>query len=170
MTLKETIYNGIKLDLTDLSFTKTDNSTERIKTVALWRNQIERENTEIPFLYPAVFIEFLTSNYMESSSKVYQMLDMTVRLHICFETYKTEDLDVLNLTQAVYSKMQLAQYGTSGAMKRRNEEQNFDHSNIQDFIQDYDIGKAHDYAADARNTTEATVTDATIILTKVDSI
>jgi len=155
------LYEGIKADLTGLTYVKGDGTVEEIKTIALWRNQIEREDIENPFLYPAVFIEFLTSNYMESSSKAYQSLELTVRLHICFESYKDEDLDVLRLTQQVYSTMQLKNYagtnGKFGAMKRRNEEQNFDHPNIQDFIQDYSVGTAKDYGADARPTTEATV-------------
>ena len=154
---KITLYEGIKADLLGLAYTKSDNTTETIKTVALWRNQIEREPEEIPFLYPAVFIEFMTSNYMEGSSKAFQTLNMTVRLHICFESYLTEDTDILLLTQQVYSTMQLKQYGLFGLMKRRNEDQNFDHPNVQDFMQDYDCGQAKDYGADARPTTDATV-------------
>lgn len=150
---KTALYNGIKTDLT--------NANIGIKTIALWRNQIEREPDEIPFLYPAVFIEFLTSNYMESSSKAYQTLNMTVRLHVCFESYKTEDLDILTLTQEIYSTLQLKAYSSAnlhfGVLKRRNEEQNFDHPNIQDFMQDYDVSMAKDYGADARPSQETTV-------------
>lgn len=156
---KVTLYEGIKAHLEEIT---------AIKTVALWRNQIERENVEIPFLYPAVFIEFLTSDYMESSSKVYQTLNMTVRLHICFESYDTEDLTILDLTQQVYEKMQLKQYGYFGAMKRRNEEQNFDHDNVQDFIQDYDCGQAKDFGADARPSTEATI-DTIVITPEIET-
>lgn len=156
---KVTLYEGIKAHLEEIT---------AIKTVALWRNQIERENVEIPFLYPAVFIEFLTSDYMESSSKAYQTLNLTVRLHICFESYETEDLTILDLTQQVYEKMQLKQYGTFGAMKRRNEEQNFDHDNVQDFIQDYDIGQAKDFGADARPSTNATI-DTIVITPEIET-
>lgn len=151
---KVTLYEGIKAHLEEIA---------DIKTVALWRNQLERENIEIPFLYPAVFIEFLTSDYMESSSKAFQTLNMTVRLHICFESYETEDLTILDLTQQVYSKLQLKQYGYWGVMKRRNEEQNFDHDNVQDFIQDYDCGQCKDFGADARPSVNATID--TIIIT-----
>lgn len=168
MSLKETLYNGIKTDLTNLDYVKADGTIERLKHVALWRNQIAREKEEIPFNYPAVFVEFLSSSYMESSSKAYQELTMTVRLHICFESYKDEDLDILRLTQAVYGKMQLAQYDTCGNMKRRNEEQNFDHPNVQDFMQDYDISKAHDYNADRRPSTPATI-DTLIITPEIVS-
>lgn len=162
---KITLYNGIKTALTGLSYTKADNSTEYLKTIALWRNQIQRESEEISFLYPAVFIEFLPTNYMEGSSQAHQSVNMTVRLHICFETYKTEDLDILNLTQEVYSAIQLKQWGYWGKMKRRNEEQDFDHSNVQDFIQDYDCGQGKDFGADKRPSTEGTID--TINITKV---
>lgn len=154
---KITLYEGIKGLLTDLSYTKSDSTTDKIKTVALWRNQIANESEEIPFLYPAVFIEFMTSNYMEGSSGAYQSVDMMVRLHICFESYKTEDLDVLILTQEVYSTLQKKQFGYWSVLKRRNEEKNFDHNNIQDFIQDYDVGNGKDFGADARPTVPATI-------------
>jgi hypothetical protein len=160
---KITLYNGIKADLLTVNYLKSNGTYEYVKTVALWRNQIEKENVEIPFLYPAVFIEFLSSNYMESSSKTYQELTLTVRLHICYESYLTEDLDLLNLTQEVYSKMQLKQYGFFGVMKRRNEEQDFDHNNVQDFKQDYEVSQAKDYGADKRPSTLATINDIVII-------
>ena len=164
---KTIIYTGIKTALTDLSYTKTDGSTDYVKTIALWRNQLERESEEIPFLYPAVFVEFLTSNYMEGSSKAYQTMEMTVRLHICFESYLTEDLDILILCQQIYSALQLKSfYSTTmhcGTMKRRSEEQNFDHPNIQDFIQSYDVSQSKDYGADARPSTDTTV--GTLIIT-----
>ena len=90
-------------------------------------------------------------------SKVYQEIDMTVRLHILFETKITDDLDILLLSQAIYAQMQFKQYGYWGLMKRRAEIQNFDHDNVQDFIQEYDCGKGFDYSADQRNTTTAEI-------------
>lgn len=157
------LYNGIVTDLGFVRYIDVNGVEQSIKSIALWRNQIEREAEEIPFLYPAVFVEFLTSNYMESSSKAYQSLELTVRLHICFESYLTQDLDLLKLTQAVYGAMQFKQYGMFGVMKRRNEEQNFDHNNVQDFIQDYSVGTAKDFIADQRPSTTATID--TIIIT-----
>jgi hypothetical protein len=162
---KITLYEGIKTALTGLSYTKGDGSTEHLKTIALWRNQIQREPVETPFLYPAVFIEFLPTNYMEGSSQAHQSVNMTVRLHICFESYKTEDLDILYLTQAVYSAIQLKQWGYWGKMKRRNEEQESDHPNVQDFIQDYDCGQGKDFGADKRPSVEGDID--TIVITKV---
>jgi hypothetical protein len=146
--IKIELYKGIRNQLLNLVYTKEDNTTDKIKTVALWRNQLARESEEIPFLYPAVFIEFLESSYMESSSKIYQTVEMTVRLHICFESYLTEDLDILNLTNKVFSTLQLKQFETYGLLKRRSEDQNFDHPNVQDYIQDYDVSLGKDYGAE----------------------
>jgi len=126
---KLTLYNGIKADLEAIT---------GIKHVALWRNQLEREVQEIPFLYPAIFVEFLPSNYQDKGNKALsQQYDMIVRLHICFESYKDEDTEILTLVDNVWQTVHKKQYGTFGQLLRRNEEQNFDHSNIQDYIQDY---------------------------------
>ena len=159
---KLTLYNGIVVDLLTVRYTDSNNVEQAIKTMRLWRNDLEREDVEKPFLFPAVFIEFLPSAFMESASKGYQTVDMTVRLHICFESYKDEDTDILALTQAVYSKLQLKSYGTWGAMKRRNEEQNFDHTNVQDYIQDYSVAQGKDFYADQRPSTDAQVDTITV--------
>jgi len=124
-----TLYNGLKTDLTAIS---------GIKYVALWNNQLERESEEQPFLYPAIFIEFLPSNFRDKGNRASsQEYDLTVRLHICFESYKDEDTDILTLKQNVWQTVHRKQYGVFGNLLRRNEEQNFDHPNIQDYIQDY---------------------------------
>ena len=126
---KLTLFNSLKADLIAIS---------GIKHVSLWNNQIERENIENAFLYPAIFIQFLPSEYRDKGVVgKYQEYDMTVRLHICFESYKDEDTDILTLTDNVWSLVQGNQYGNFGKLLRRNEEQNFDHPNVQDYTQDY---------------------------------
>jgi uncharacterized protein (DUF2225 family) len=126
---KLTLYNSLKTDLTAIS---------GIKKVFLWNNQLERESEENAFLYPAIGIEFLPSNYTDKGKlSVSQQYDLTVRLHICFESYKDEDTSILTLTDTVWQTVHNKQYGTFGKLLRRNEEQNFDHPNVQDYIQDY---------------------------------
>jgi hypothetical protein len=126
---KLTLYNSLKSDLTAIS---------GIKKVFLWNNQLERENEEQPFLYPAIGIEFLPSNYMDKGKlAVSQQYDLTVRLHILFESYLDEDATILTLADNVWQTVHNKQYGTFGKLLRRNEEQNFDHPNVQDYIQDY---------------------------------
>ncbi len=126
---KLTLYNSLKTDLGAIT---------GIKHVALWNNQLERENEENPFLYPAIFIEFMASNYRDKGkSAVSQEYDMTVRLHVCFESYLDVDTTILDLTDSVWQTVHSKQYGTFGKLLRRNEEQNFDHPNVQIYIQDY---------------------------------
>lgn len=126
---KLTLYNSLKNDLTAIT---------GIKHVALWNNQVERENEEIAFLYPAIFIEFMPSNYRDKGKlAISQEYDMVVRLHVCFESYLDEDTSILTLLENVWQTVHNKQYGTFGKLLRRNEEQNFDHPNVQIYIQDY---------------------------------
>lgn len=126
---KLTLFNSLKADLTAVT---------GVKHVALWNNQIERENVENAFLYPAIFIDFLPSVFMDKGNLASsQQYDMTIRLHICFESYLDEDTSILSLVNNVWNSIHTKQYGTFGKLLRRNEEQNFDHPNIQEYIQDY---------------------------------
>jgi hypothetical protein len=126
---KLTLYNSLKTDLVAIN---------GIKHVALWNNQLERENEENPFLYPAIFIEFLPSTFRDKGKfAVSQEYDMIVRLHVCFESYLDEDTTILTLLDSVWQTVHNKQYSTFGKLLRRNEEQNFDHPNVQIYIQDY---------------------------------
>lgn len=161
---KKVLYTDLKTDLLTISTTKANGNTMRYKTVQLWRNNLENENIEQPFLKPACFIEFLPSNYTELSLGV-QQYDMIVRLHCVFESYLDEDTDILELIEATFAKVQLKQYSTFSKLLRRQETQDFDHDNVQDYMQDFTtIGR--DYRADTRATTEvlvAPVVTATVI-------
>lgn len=123
------LYNSLKTDLTAIS---------GVKKVFLWNNYLEREEVSNPILFPSIGIEFLPSSYMDKGKlAVSQQYDLTVRLHILFEFYLDEDVTVLTLADIVWNTVHNKQYGTFGKLLRRNEEQNFDHPNVQDYIQDY---------------------------------
>lgn len=160
--MKIDLYNDIKDTLLGAVYVKEDETTDSIKTVALWRNQLRREAEEMPFLMPAVFIEYLPANFTESSSKVFQTVDLTVRLHVCFESKKTEDLDIFHLIDRIHFLVQGLQSSTFGNMKRRAEEQDFDHDNVQDYQMDYLVTQGRDYGADRRPSTPAQVDNLTI--------
>lgn len=124
-----------------------------IKHVALWNNQLINENQENAFLYPAVFIEFANENFNNLTQGI-QQWDSMVTLHVCFESYKDEDIDVLNLKDLVYSTIHTKQYTNfASKMLRIDEEQNFDHPNIQDYMQMYRI-TFKDFGVDSRATTQ----------------
>lgn len=155
---KKNLYDGLVTLLNTVVAQRAaplNGSTEmRFKTVRMWRNDLARESTEIPFLCPACLIEFMPSNYQEvGKGGQVQSYEMTVRLHVIFESYKDEDTDIFALVDGVYSKVQTKQFGNFGKLKRRNEEQDFDHPNVQDYIQDYDAGTVVDYGAVAITTT-----------------
>lgn len=144
---KLTLYNSLKTDLLTIS---------GIKKVDLWNNQLERENVEVPLLFPSIFIQFMPSEYRDKGKNgLTQEYDLTVRLHICFESYKDTDTDILTLIDTVFQTVQTKQYGYFGKLLRRNEEQDFDHNNVQDYIQDYKT-LGHDTVTVA--TTTATLT------------
>lgn len=144
---KLTLYNSLKTDLEAIS---------GIKHVAMWRNNLERENVEVPFLAPAIFVEFLPSNYRDKGKlAVSQEYDLTVRLRIVFESYLDEDTTILTLVDNVWQTVHNSQYGTFGKLLRRNEEQDFDHDNFQVYIQDYaTLGNDNQ----TQNTTQQTLT------------
>lgn len=126
---KRGIYEGLKADLMTVS---------GVKKAGLWNNHLARENVEHAFLYPAVFVEFMDLNFTEQGRpRLIQYYEMTVRLHICFESYKDEDFDVLDLVDKVWSKVQGKTYDNSSALLRREEAQDFDHPNVQVYTQDY---------------------------------
>jgi hypothetical protein len=153
---KLTLYNSLKTDLVAIT---------GIKHVALWNNQLERENEENPFLYPAIFIEFLPSNYRDKGKfAVSQEYDMTVRLHVCFESYLDEDTTILTLLDSVWQKVHNKQYSTFGKLLRRNEEQNYDHPNVQVYIQDYATLGNDNKTTDTTTATLAPVITGEIVL------
>lgn len=123
------LYNGIKTDLETLGV-----------YVELWNNQIEKQ--QHPHKFPAVYVQFLPSENQDFLDAA-QRLDFTIRLHICFEAYTDEtddtytDSDILTLVESVFTKMHYKQYGIYTKLKRINEEQDFDHDQVQVYIQDY---------------------------------
>jgi len=126
---KLALYTSLKADLLTVT---------GVKHVALWNNQLERENVENPFQYPAVFIEFGQQEYKDlGKGASVQQYSLPVILHICFENYKDTDEDVLTLVDAVWQKVHKNQYGEFGELLRRSEKMDSDHPNVQDYIQEY---------------------------------
>ena len=113
-------------------------SIASLKYVALWNNQFEREDVNVSFNYPCAFIEFTDISYVDDL-QLRQRCSMTVNIHVGFESYKTEDTSILTLKQTI----NLALHGKSlpniTKMLRRSETQNFDHTNIQEYIIGYEI-------------------------------
>ena len=142
------VFNSLKSTLEAIS---------GVQHVALWNNQIANENVETPFLYPAIFIQFTNDNFQELSKGI-QLFDSVITLHICFESYETDDTAILTLKETVYRAVhKKTQTNTNSPMYRIAERENYDHNNIQVYEQDYRT-TIKDFGADQRATTPATVT------------
>jgi hypothetical protein len=140
-----------------------------IKYVALWNNQFERENENVSFNYPCCFIEFDNIGYSELLKGV-QNVDMSVKIHLGFESYKTEDLDILDLKQSIYQALHTLSFqdsnGTTSKLLRRAETQNFDHTNIHEYILEFVCG-GKDYSLQLEPKATVTVDDLVITATFV---
>jgi len=78
------------------------------QTVRLFNNQFERSNNdsadfndEQAFAYPCLFVEFPGENEQISAGAGVQYLDVLVRIHIGYESYALEDLNVFDLKDKV---------------------------------------------------------------------
>ncbi len=153
------LFNALKTQIETLT---------SLKYVALWNNQFMRENENVSFGYPCCLIEFTNITYTELLQGV-QRFDMVVNLHIGFESYKTEDTQILQLKQDVHAKVHYFQQGLNTKMLRRSESQNFDHGNVQEYIIGYAVtGK--DVSVNKLPDTDATVTTLIVNSSLVDAI
>jgi hypothetical protein len=123
------IYNDLKQRISTLA---------ALKYVALWNNQFERENVNVPFGYPCCFIEFADTSYVDDLN-LRQRGTLQVNIHLGFESYKTEDTDILQLKQDLNELIHGWSTPNNTKFLRRSETQNFDHTNIQDYIISYQV-------------------------------
>ena len=140
------IYNQLKARISTL---------QSLKYVALWNNQYERENENVAFGYPNCFIEFPAADYIENLQGQ-QQGTMTIALHLGFESYKTEDTDILQLKQDLNQLIHGWSTPYNSKFLRRSEVQSNDHTNIQEFIITYTM-QGFDYSASSLPTTIADV-------------
>ncbi|MFN7676106.1 hypothetical protein [Flavobacterium sp.] len=141
------IYNALKARIETLA---------ALKYVALWNNQFEREDVNVPFNYPCCFIEFASADYIENLQGQ-QQGTLSIALHLGFESYKTEDTAVLQLKQDLNALVHNWSTPYNSRFLRRSEIQSADHTNIQEFIITYTL-QGFDYSASSLPTTEALVT------------
>jgi hypothetical protein len=144
------IYNALKARIETLA---------TLKYVALWNNQFEREDVNVPFNYPCCFIEFASADYIENLQGQ-QQGTLSIALHLGFESYKTEDTAVLQLKQDLNALVHNWSTPYNSRFLRRSEIQSVDHTNVQEFIITYTL-QGFDYSASSLPTTEALV--ATLI-------
>ena len=140
------IYNALKARISTL---------QDLKYVALWNNQYEREDVNVAFGYPNCFIEFPDAQYLDNLQGQ-QQGTLQINLHLGFESYKTEDTEILQLKQDLNTLIHGWSTPYNSRFLRRSEVQSNDHTNIQEFIITYTM-QGFDYSAMNGPTTEADV-------------
>lgn len=140
------IYNALKARISTL---------QSLKYVALWNNQYEREDVNVAFGYPNCFIEFADSQYIDNLQGQ-QQGTLQINLHLGFESYKTEDTEILQLKQDLNTLIHGWSTPYNSRFLRRSEVQSNDHTNIQEFIITYTM-QGFDYSAMNGPTTLADV-------------
>ena len=156
MSSLKDLYTEIRTELEDIT---------GIKYVRLWNNQFERENVNEAFQFPCCLIEFEPTECRDLLNGV-QQYNFVVCIHLGFESYKTEDIDILDLKQQVFIKLGnfLSTTNMFSYLSRESETQNFDHDNIQDYQTRFKVtGK--DFDGDTRPNTPVTVTVLTTNIT-----
>lgn len=148
MSLK-TLYTELKTALEAIT---------ALKYVRLFNNQFDHENDNEAFLYPCAFIEFEPTECRDLLMGV-QQYDFNVVIHLGFESYKTEDIDILDLKQQVYTALHRfnSTTGMFSMFSRASDEENYNHGNVQEYMIKFRVtGK--DFDADIGPTTEVTPT------------
>jgi hypothetical protein len=140
------IYNLLKARIETLA---------ALKYVALWNNQFEREDVNVPFNYPCCFIEFASADYIENLQGQ-QQGTLSIALHLGYESYKTEDTAILQLKQDLNALVHNWSTPYNSRFLRRSEIQSVNHTNVQEFIITYTL-QGFDYTASSLPTTEALV-------------
>ena len=118
--------------------------------VALWNNQAQYfendsdQDTLIPFQRPAIFIEFLNDLEIEQLGNGVQIFDpLTIRVHIIVDQFDAMDgtmeqnLSIFPFKQQVYATLQGFEPQGAVAFVRIQETQDYEHTNIYHFMQDY---------------------------------
>jgi hypothetical protein len=100
--------------------------------------------------------EFSNADYIENLQGQ-QQGTLSINLHLGFESYKTEDTEVLQLKQDLNALVHNWSTPYNSRFLRRSEVQSFDHTNIQEFIITYTM-QGFDYTASSLPITSAMVT------------
>jgi hypothetical protein len=139
--------------------------------VRLWNNQVRlsEEGQQIPFQFPAVFIDFPSIQW-KSLGKGTQITDdgFIVRLYICFSSFHTseneEDLEVFTLRDEVYLALQDFKVTGGGKLDRINESTDVNHTSMYMWVMDFKTSYQDTTAQYPRNSETAEIN--TLTLTK----
>lgn len=143
MSAKLDIFNDIVTELKKIS---------DIETIELWNNQLDNENKEISFNFPAVFIEFADLPWSSTNqqtprlgtsgniSKQQKGEGALITLHIAFSPLEDETIS-FPIISPIIDRVYLAVQGLNkefyGPLLRVTERQDADHNRVIDWQMDF---------------------------------
>lgn len=129
MSAKKDLYLAVKKQLLE----KTG-----VKHCLLFNSQFDEMDNENTFPFPCAFIEFTNLDWL-TKSEGYQEADTTIRIHLGFESLKTEELDILDLNEDVHAALQrLEVKDLFTPLDRSFEGQDTNHDNVIVWLMDYE--------------------------------
>jgi hypothetical protein len=111
-----------------------------IQHIRMWNNQLDfmESGEQIPFLFPAVFVDFSTIEFSDVGDK-WQTINLEMNLHICSElwndTDQEENLIVFDLKDEIYKALGQVKIDNSTPLVRILEQTDTTHTNIYHYIQ-----------------------------------
>jgi hypothetical protein len=119
-----------KLQLFDALALMVAEKLPEIKTFRLFNNQFEKEGVEKAFAFPAVFVEFLSTEYT-SQSESRQIGETMVRFYLGFHSLKTEDRRVFEVAHDLNFWVQnFSVENLTTPFDRKREVQDVDHESV----------------------------------------
>lgn len=140
-----------KLDIFNDIVTEVNKITE-IETVELWNSQIDNEEDEIPFNFPAVFIEFSLIPWTTTNQRPPTIgtqgdiqgeqkgLNALITIHIAFSQLEDETVSfpiISPIIDKVYFAIQKLSGDFYSALLRVEERQDTDHERVIDWQMDF---------------------------------
>lgn len=151
--MKTEIYTTIAKLLSDI---RDKNNEPVFKHFNLWNRQVEFLEKEIPFLLPAVFVEFEDIRWHTLGGGEAQEADVSVKLHVVsawrgptnIDARKLqENLDYMNLSSLIFARLQNKAFcHTGGFFIRVASSTDHDHEKIIHECETY-LGHVVDSAA-----------------------
>ncbi|NRA59207.1 MAG: hypothetical protein HRU13_13935 [Phycisphaerales bacterium] len=108
----------------------------KVKTFNRWNSQIFNEENEDPFEFPAVFFEYLELNWNDRGDSI-QDAEGVLRIHIAYEQYIVDELDVFDLISEVFVAINGFSAEYLNELRRINEFENTDHDNVSEWLMDF---------------------------------
>lgn len=125
-------------------------SNAGVMTSGLYNSQFDNMDDENTFAFPAVFLEFVEMDPVTRAGGV-QRVEAKIRLHIGYDSLKTEDLAVMDLIDSLQNELQGYRPDLEGTpLNRTFSGQDVNHDVVAVWLMDYDFCYI-DYSGDRNN-------------------